>query len=372
MKVLYSCLSKSWGGMEMYTLTSVKQLLLNNIEVEILCIKGSNLDNEAKLSSIITHSISSDSYFNPTGIFRIMQILNKENFDLIHTQASRDLWLLVPALKLAGSKIPLVFTKQVGSFVVKRDLLHKIIYKRVSLAFAISEVIKKNMNDTTPLLPEKIRLLYNCIDINKFNPANARRMEIRNEFSVDKSDLLIGMMARFSPGKGHEDFLGAAKMLKDTYNNLKFMIVGKASYGEEDYEREIKDLAAKTGLTNVIFTGFRKDTSDILSAMDIFVFPSHAEAFGIALIEAMAMQLPTISANADGVLDITVDGETGYLFENKNVHDLCDKISRLIKSGGDRSKFGIAGRNRVMDKFNIEKQTAEIIKIYSSLISKEI
>jgi glycosyltransferase involved in cell wall biosynthesis len=314
MKVLYSCLSKSWGGMEMYTLTSVKQLLMHNIGVELLCLKDSTLQNEAKSSGIIIHSINSDSYFNPTGIFRIMQLIRKGNFNLIHTQASRDLWLLVPALKLAGSKIPLVFTKQVGSFVVKRDLLHKIIYNRVNLAFAISEAIKKNMIDTTLLPPEKIRILYNCIDVNRFNPATAKRSEIRNEFNVNESELLIGMMARFSPGKGHEEFLGAAKILKERYNNLKFLIVGKASYGEEDYERKIKDQAAKAGLSNVIFTGFRKDTPDVLSAMDIFVFPSHAEAFGIALIEAMAMQLPTVSANAEGVLDISIDCVTGQLF----------------------------------------------------------
>jgi len=359
--------------MEMYTLTSVKQLLSHNIEVELLCIKGSTLQNEAKSSGIITHSISGDSYFNPAGIFRIISLISKGNFDIIHTQASRDLWLLVPALKLAGSKIPLVFTKQVGSFVVKRDLLHRIIYNRVNLAFAISGVIKKNMIDTTPLPPDKIRLLYNCIDVNRFDPANARRTEIRNEFNVPESELLIGMMARFSPGKGHEEFLGAAKILKETYNNLKFVIVGKASYGEEDYERKIKELAEKSGLSNVvIFTGFRKDTINVLSAMDIFVFPSHAEAFGIALIEAMAMQLPTVASNADGVLDITIDGETGYLFENKNVNDLRDKISRLIKSREDRIKFGKAGRKRVIDKFNIEKQTTEIIDIYSSLISKNL
>ena len=372
MKVLYSCLSKSWGGMEMYTLTSVKQLLLHNIGVELLCIKGSTLQKEAQSLGIITHSVNSDSYFNPTGIVRIMPLISKGNFDLIHSQASRDLWLLVPVLKLAGSKIPLVFSKHVGSFVVKRDLLHRIIYNRVNLAFAISGVIKKNMIDTTPLPPDKIRLLYNCIDVNRFDPANARRTEIRNEFNVSESELLIGMMARFSPGKGHEEFLGAAKILKETYNNLKFVIVGKASYGEEDYERKIKELAAKSGLSDVIFTGFRKDTLNVLSAMDIFVFPSHAEAFGIALIEAMAMQLPTVASNADGVLDITIDGETGYLFENKNVNDLCGKISRLIKSREDRIKFGKAGRKRVIDKFNIEKQTTEIIDIYSSLISKNL
>jgi glycosyltransferase involved in cell wall biosynthesis len=371
MKVLYSCLSQSWGGMEMYTLTSVKQLLSRNIQVELLCLRDSTLYNEAKLSGIPVKVVNSNSYFNPAAIIKIMLLIKKENFDLVHTQASRDLWLLVPALKLLKNEIPLVFTKQVGSFIVKKDFLHRFIYNRVSLAFAISEVIKNNMINTTPLPPDKILLLNNCIDVNKFDPGKSKRSEIRREFVLNDDEIVIGMMARFSTGKGHEEFLDAARILKGKYNNLKFMIVGKASYGEESYEKGIKDLAVKSSLSEVIFTGFRKDTSDILSAMDIFVFPSHAEAFGIALIEAMAMQLPTVSSNAEGVLDITIDGETGYMFENKNSSDLSDKILKLIESIETRVKFGKAGRQRVMDNFNLDKQTTKVLEIYSSLISKD-
>ena len=370
MKILYSCLSKSWGGMEMYTLTSVKQLLARNVEVEILCLKDSSLYNEARNAGVKVHLVKSDSYFNLRGILRLTSLLQNKKFNLIHTQASRDLWQLVPALKLINCKIPLVFTKHVGSFIIKKDFLHKFIYNRLNIAFAISEVIRKNMIDTTPLTVEKILLIHDCIDVNKFNLEKSRRSEIRNEFKVSESEVLIGMMARFSPGKGHEEFLKAAKKLDEKYDNLKFMIVGQASYGEESYEKEMELLAANSLKESVIFTGFRKDTADILSAMDIFVFPSHAEAFGIALIEAMAMQLPTVSSNAEGVLDITIDGETGFLFENKNANDLAEKISRLIDSKELRIKLGLDGRQRVVNNFNLEKQTEKILEIYSTLISK--
>ena len=267
------------------------------------------------------------------------------------------------------NKIPLVFTKQVGSFIIKKDFLHRFIYNRVNVACAISEAIRKNLIDTTPLQPGKILLVHNCIDVNKFDPEKARREDIRSEFKVSEDEILIGMMARFSPGKGHEEFLAAAKFLIEKYNNLKFMIVGKASYGEEVYEKKIKSLASNILNQEVLFTGFREDTADVLSAMDIFVFPSHAEALGIALIEAMAMQCPTVSANSEGVLDIIVDGDTGLLFENKNAVDLSQKILELINSKEKRIKFGKNGRERVVDKFNLERQTEKVLEIYSSLIS---
>jgi len=125
------------------------------------------------------------------------------------------------------------------------------------------------------------------------------------------------MMARFSPGKGHEEFLFAAKELNKNFTNLKFLIVGEPSRGENDYAEAIKKLASDYKLSNLIFTGFRSDTPEVLSAMDIFVFPSHAEAFGIALAEAMSMGKPSVCSNAEGVLDIAVDGVTSLFFEIK-------------------------------------------------------
>jgi glycosyltransferase involved in cell wall biosynthesis len=60
--------------------------------------------------------------------------------------------------------------------------------------------------------------------------------------------------------------------------------------------------------------------------MDIFIFPSHAEAFGIALVEAMSMGKPTICSNSDGVLDIAVDDITSYLFEKQNKESLSQNL----------------------------------------------
>jgi len=98
--------------------------------------------------------------------------------------------------------------------------------------------------------------------------------------------------------------------------------------------------------------------------MDIFVFPSHAESFGIALIEAMAMAKPCVCSNADGVLDIAVDGESALFFKNKDADDLFDKLIMLIESDELRKNLSAAARKRVADKFDIEKFTERLLEIY--------
>jgi len=356
----------------MFTLQAISQLLKRDIETEVLCYPESRIYSEALKLNFKVHTIKASGYFHPREIIKLNKILRMGAFDLIHTQASKDLWVIVPALKLASSKIPLLMTKQVGSFIVKKDKLHKWIYNRVTLALAISRVIKKNLVDTCPLSEDKIELLHNGVDTKKFHPEIISKDKVRNEFSISKNEIVIGMLARFSWGKGHEEFLFAAKELLPKYSNLKFMIVGEPSRGEDEYAAKIKNLTKEYGIENkIIFAGFRKDTPEVLAAMDIFAFPSHSEAFGIALAEALSMGIPSVCSDSDGVLDIAVNGVTSYLFQKQNGKDLADKIEMLIKSPETRKIFGEASRKRAVDNFDIELLTDKVINIYNRLLDNE-
>lgn len=370
MKVLYSCLSKSWGGMEMFTLTSINQLLKRDVKVELICLADSRIHIEANNMGIMLHPIKAGRYFHPFTSIRLALLIRNNKYSLIHTQASKDLWLLVPALFLANSKIPLFLTKQVGSFIVKKDFFHKLLYRRVTKLLAISSVIKKNLIDTTPVKPEKVIIHHNGIDANKFNPEKVESNKVRNQFDIKSDEIVLGMLARFTPGKGHEEFLSAARELNKEYENIRYLIVGEPSKGEGEYADKIKKLALEYGLTNLTFTGYREDTPQVIAAMDIFVFPSHSEAFGIALVEAMAMKKPSVCSNSDGVLDIAVDGETSFLFKNKNANDLREKLKLLIDSKGTREKFGENARRRVLENFDLQKLTDKVLNIYKEETKK--
>lgn len=350
--------------MEMITLTFVKKLLERNIKVELLCIEESRMHIEANNLGLIIHAVKASGYIHPFTTIKISNIIKQGSFELVHTQASKDLWLLVPALKLSGSDMPLFLTKQVGSFIIKKDFLHKFLYNRVTKAFAISTVIKKNLIETTPLSEDKIELLFNAVDTVRFDPEKADRKKIRKEFNISDNELLLGMIARFSPGKGHEEFIDATEKLSVNHNNLKFIIVGEASRGEDEYANRIKKMVGDKKLNNVMFAGFRGDTPDILAAMDIFVFPSHAEAFGIALAEALSMGIPSVCSAKDGVLDIAVDGETSLLFKNKNASDLEKKIETLIADPPKRISFGKASRQRAKQLFDIDIIMDQTISFY--------
>ena len=151
MKILYSCLSKSWGGLEMGAVQDAAQLMKKKLSVDFLCYPGSKINVEANKKGIKCLTLKASGYFHPIQIIKLSRLIKKNHYQLIHTHLSKDLWILAPSLKLVNSEIPLILTKQMGSFVVKKDFLHKQLYDRVNFILAISKEIEKNVLETCPV-----------------------------------------------------------------------------------------------------------------------------------------------------------------------------------------------------------------------------
>jgi glycosyltransferase involved in cell wall biosynthesis len=366
MRVIQSCGSLSWGGLEMTVIQMAEMLQSRGHEVSLLCIAGSTLEKKANEAAVPTVNIFGKSIFN--SIKRLTSLLNSGNYDIIHTHLSHDLWVIVPALKLAGAsqRVKLILTKHMASGVSKKDIFHRFLYKRVNKIVAVSAFIESNVLKTCPVNESKITIIPDAVSINLFSTSKFDKKITKNEFNIDDKTFVVGIIGRMTPGKGHEDFLNAAKKIKENSKQpVKFLIVGKASYGEEKYENELRNLSVKLGLTgDVLFAGYREDIPRVLSAVDVLAFPSHEESFGIALIEAMAMGTPIVASNNAGVVDIVLNGKTGILIPPKDPESLANAIIGLIGNSGLRRKLGEEGTKRVQETFNIDKTIKELEKTY--------
>lgn len=368
MNLLEMCTSQSWGGMEMRTLKISESFKELGHSVTLLCYPESALYKEAQKIEIKTITLPFKNGIHFSLILQLRKILKQNQFDLIHTQFSRDLRFIVPAAEKLNKQPPIVLTKRLGSFVDKKDFFHKYLYSRVDLITAISEVIKKNVIDTCPVEPNKVEVFYNGIDISKYREALKHRERIRKEFGI-KDEVVIGLIGRFSPGKGHEDFLHAAKIIIEKRKHTKFLIVGSESFGEEKYAESIYKLAEDLRLKDhLVFTGYRKDIPELMGAIDILAVPSHAEAFGNVAIEGMAAGKPVVASNKDGLLEIVVNEKTGLFFETKNVSSLANALIKLIDDKNLRDKFGSEGLKRVQEKFDEQTQIKKLEQKFIDLI----
>lgn len=369
MNILVSCLSKSWGGMEMFVISSIKLLLKEGHTVTLASIENSPIDKESQ--SLPVDRVHFDaSPLSLKSMLLFKKSIKDGKIDLIHTHFSKDLWLIVPALKFSGLNTPIVMTKHIGSAIEKKDLLHNFIYNRLDCAIAISEVIRQNLLDTTVLSEKKVALVHNFIDINKY-AKKASPEGLKKEFGINPSQTVIGMVGRISPGKGHEDVIEAVRILSQDKPDIKVIIAGASQENERQYEEGLKEKVRQYGLGEyIIFTGFRKDIPELLSLFDIFLFPSHAEAFGLSLLEAMASGLPSVVCFSDGVKDIALEDVTSLTYGRGEFTRLADNIKKLLASPELRMKLSENSLERVK-LFSPELFQEKIEKLYRDLSAEK-
>jgi glycosyltransferase involved in cell wall biosynthesis len=346
-----------------------RQLARRGHEVWLACSPGSRLQHEAAAEEIRTVACDVKGYIHPRIAWKLGRFIAAQFIDIVHCQLSRDIATVVPAVRLSLRHVPVILSKRVGSYVIKRDPLHRFTYSGVSRVLAISEVIHRNVIDTTPVPPERVITLHDSVDTALFSPDRIQDKPLRREYGLNDDVVVVGFVGRFSPGKGHEELLAAADIIRKQRANVRFLIVGEASYGERQYELRIRGLARSLGLEEtVLFTGFRKNIPEAMASFDILAFPSHAESFGVVLIEAMAMELPVVSTDCDGVLDIVVNGETGFYVPPRHAPELAAALLKLIDSPVTRRRMGKAGRTRVLQKFDQQKQIDALVEIYRGLL----
>ncbi len=367
LNILISCGSYSWGGLEMFTLETAKKLAEKGQNINIICSDNSKLQKESQNAGFKVLPYFKKDYNIPIAIRKLKKYLTRNPVDVIHTNHSHDLWVLTPALGKNNLNTKLFLTKHMASGIKKKDIFHKYIYKRMNAVFAISNYIRQSLIKTVPIKENKIKLLPVGIDLKRFDRKKYNTAEIKNELKLPAKKLTIGITGRMTPGKGYEDFLEAAKILNERFiDKIHFLAIGNASFGEEEYEKSVKELSVKLQIENITFAGHLDLPEKYMTAIDILVFPSHDESFGRVLLEAMALEIPTAASRFAGVLDITVEGETGLLFNRMDPKDISEKLSQLIQNPELCKKFSAAGRKRAEDVFNLDNMINELINYYSN------
>jgi glycosyltransferase involved in cell wall biosynthesis len=369
--ILQTCFSRSWGGLEMQALELAAGLQERGHRVTLAAPPGSRLALEASHRSLPLFPLNIKGYFHPAMLWRLRSFIRSASIDVVHCQHSRDLATVVPALQLSRRAIPLVFSKRMGSYIVKRDLFHRYTHRRIDVVLAISDVIHKNVVATTPVPPERVRTLHDAVDTAVFSAEREDRWNVRRGAGIPDDTLVVGFVGRFSPGKGLEELLRAADLLQARHPSVRYLIAGEASHGEEEYAGTIHALAERLGVQNIVsFIGYRSDVPAVMASFDILAFPSHAESFGVVLIEAMAMGKPVVSTNCDGVLDIVVDGVTGIRVPPKDASAFAHGLEQLIANAGLRQLMGERGRERAVECFDKQVQLTRLEGIYRSLLER--
>lgn len=376
LRVLQICSSLAWGGTEMLLPIIASKLQERGHDVLAVCHPDGKIRQEAAARGIPTETIPLGGYLNPVTTRRLIRLFRRERPDMLHLHLSRDLWQVVPAARWSGCG-RVVLTKHVGSYIKKHDPLHRWLYRHVDRVIAVSDVLRRNVIETCPISSERVVTIHNGLDLSVYDASQYQPETIRKAFDIHQKTRIIGTVGRITPGKGYEEFLQAARRIRDQAAHagempVKFLIVGDVSYGEEPYREKIVSMTRQFGLENeVVFAGFRRDIPALLRAMDVFVFPSRAEGLGIALLEAMAMRVPCVSTCSDGTVDIVEDGVSVLAFASGDADALADAVLQVLRDAALGRRLAGAARRRIEEKFDLETMISRIEAVYAECLRAE-
>jgi glycosyltransferase involved in cell wall biosynthesis len=250
--------------------------------------------------------------------------------------------------------------EQISPRKIKNYLLPK-----ADLLIAVSKA-QKHLFHKFPDMASRITVIHNGVDVEQFDNADGHCF--RQELNADENRLLIGIVGPVSLHKGIEDFIRAARIICNHYPDALFAIVGPER--PHAFAVEMQSLSAQLGLDkNIIFTGFRKDIPEIMSGLDLLITPSHIEAFGRVILEAMAAGTPVIASNVGGVPEIISSPDVGILTPPQAPTILADTILKLLADKEDAfNRIVVQARAHVQKHFSINEHTTLIESIYNQFL----
>jgi phosphatidylinositol alpha-mannosyltransferase len=201
----------------------------------------------------------------------------------------------------------------------------------------------------------KIDVIYPGIDFDLFKP------EKFDYFGSLKKTFKYCFYGRYDPQKGIDILLKVAKKFSHTYPNSKLILVVTE-------HQKVKHLIDKLNLKEsvVLLEGRpQKELVKIINSVDVVVVPSKVEPFGMVAAEASALGKPVIANNIDGLKEIIVNGETGFLVNTQK--EMFEKLLLLYKNSKLRKQMGIKGMEYVR-KFNWDNAAKEYEKIYENIL----
>lgn len=185
---------------------------------------------------------------------------------------------------------------------------------------------------------------------------------------------LIGLVGRITRWKGQDVFLRAAAEVRRRFPQARFQIIGAPLFSEQDYEREVRELARSLGLEQAVeFTGFRSDVPELVSQLDVLVHASTTgEPFGQVVVEGMAAGKPVVATNGGGIPEIVVDGVTGLLVPMGDHRAMAAAVCHLLAEPALAAQMGQRGRERVLENFTIEHTVSRVQEVYDTLLGNSM
>lgn len=364
MKVAYVLGNLNRGGAEVLLLDLFKNYDEKHNELILIHRKKGRLEEEFIATGLPIYYIPVHSLF--FYLVQLRKVILSENVSIVHTNQSLDTILI---------KIAILFTKvkliqSVHSFDTGVCLKMKL--RRL---FALNIVNKNIFVSKTQLdyykshycMHRDAVVIYNGLDTQKFNKDFFKTF--RHDLQLGDSVLLMGTVGNFSSGR---DQLTICRFLNElNILNIDFcfcFIGGKVNSLSDYYDECVHYVNNKNLASKVHFLGVRDDVPTLLSSLDLYIYSSEHDTFGISVVEAMISKIQVMVNDWMVMREITDEGKLAILYKTKDIEDMVTKFLLFINNREKYTSQLEQISQFVSDKYGMKSYSAKLTEVYDTIL----
>ena len=289
-----------------------------------------------------------------------LKIVSEERIDIIHANSGApNQWLNIVA---RIRKLPLV--SHLHSRYPLRDRL-TLGLLNTSLVVGVSQPVVKQLLDDG-ITPDQLKIIPNGIDASQQD--KTAPVDLRKLLNLEQLDFVAITVGSLIHRKGIDVLIRALAGLRNRELPIHLVIVG-----DGPQKSVLENLARTYKLQHCIhFLGERTDVAGLLrGGADVFVSGAREEAFGLVLAEANLASIPVIAPRVGGIPEVIEHNVTGILLPPENSLSIANAIQHLYKNPRLKNRLGLAGRQRIIENFNVESYALQFQDIYMGLIQDQ-
>ena len=347
------------GGVEKGTAEVARYLTLNGHKAVVVSGGGVFEKNLAAIGA--RHYKLPVGRKNPFVMFfcylKLREIIRKENIDIVHARSRIPAVIGYFAARSTGR---IFITTAHGQY--RRHLISRVMGWGKIVVVA-GETMARYMKDNFGVPLRKLKIVPRGVDLKKFSFVPL------SEKSKDR--IRIGMIARFTPLKGHLDFLKAASYIVRKKPNIEILLMGDRSSAKEEYMKKIELAMRRLMIAKFVkFVDSDRDVTETLKDLHVLVSANRSqEAFGRSVIEAQACGVPVVATEVGGVSENIEDESTGLLCEPANPLGMSHKIMRYIEDRSFAEETAARARKYVENNFSLRHTMEKTLEMYECALS---
>lgn len=205
---------------------------------------------------------------------------------------------------------------------------------------------------------------------NIFNPSLVdadKLLFIKKKLGLNDADIVFGSCGRICNDKGIPELVDAFELFQKLHSNIKAKLLFIGKFDTRDGISEEKKQQIESN-SDIVISGHidKVEIPYYYSMLDVFVFPSHREGFGMCVVEASAMEKPILDSRAHGCVDAIVEHETGEYID-LSADGIC-KGMELMLDEELRGKLGKSGRKRVLEWYDFQVMWPLVSDLYKKTL----